>query len=103
MVFLGKIEFRTFVPVLIWCSELSWWRDSKLVYLPRSYELLLKHFIQTESSLSTLFLYMVLYPEVAKSAQAELDEFYNSYKRLPMFSDKHRLPYISCIVKEVYR
>lgn len=46
---------------------------------------------------------MVLYPEVAKSAQAELDEFYNSYKRLPMFFDKHRLPYISCIVKEVYR
>lgn len=40
MVFLGKIEFRTFVPVLIWCSELSWWRDSKLVYLPRSYVLL---------------------------------------------------------------
>lgn len=37
MVFLGKIEFRTFVPVLIWCSELSWWRDSKLVHLPRSY------------------------------------------------------------------
>ena len=44
---------------------------------------------------------MVCYPEVQKKAQAELDEVLNG--RLPEHSDFPSLPYISALVKEVYR
>ena len=50
----------------------------------------------TSSSLGTLFLAMVCYPEVQKRAQAELDKVLNG--RLPEHSD-----YLSSLVKEVYR
>ena len=44
---------------------------------------------------------MVCYPEVQKKAQAELDEVLNG--RLPEHSDFPSLPYLSALVKEVYR
>ena len=44
---------------------------------------------------------MVCYPEVQKEAQAELDEVLNG--RLPEHSDFPSLPYLSALVKEVYR
>ena len=44
---------------------------------------------------------MVCYPEVQKEAQAELDEVLNG--RLPEHSDLPSLPYLSALVKEVYR
>ena len=44
---------------------------------------------------------MVCYPEVQKEAQAELDNVLNG--RLPEHSDFLSLPYISALVKEVYR
>ena len=44
---------------------------------------------------------MVCYPEVQKEAQAELDNVLNG--RLPEHSDFPSLPYISALVKEVYR
>ena len=44
---------------------------------------------------------MVCYPEVQKEAQAELDNVLNG--RLPEHSDIPSLPYLSAIVKEVYR
>ena len=44
---------------------------------------------------------MVCYPEVQKEAQAELDNVLNG--RLPKHSDFPSLPYISALVKEVYR
>ena len=44
---------------------------------------------------------MVCYPEVQKEAQAELDKVLNG--RLPEHSDFHSLPYLSALVKEVYR
>ena len=46
---------------------------------------------------------MVLHPEVAERAQQELDVFIESNGRLPLLEDKPRLPYVECIVKEVYR
>jgi len=46
---------------------------------------------------------MVLNPEVAKRAQRELDELFEEVQRLPSFNDIGRLPYIDCIVKEVFR
>jgi cytochrome P450 len=44
---------------------------------------------------------MVCYPEVQKEAQAELDKVLNG--RLPEHSDIPSLPYLSALVKEVYR
>ena len=44
---------------------------------------------------------MVCYPEVQKEAQAELDKVLNG--SLPEHSDLPSLPYLSALVKEVYR
>ena len=44
---------------------------------------------------------MVCYPEVQKRAQAELDKVLNG--RLPEHSDFSSLPYLSALVKEVFR
>ena len=44
---------------------------------------------------------MVCFPEVQKEAQAELDKVLNG--RLPEHSDIFSLPYLSALVKEVYR
>ena len=44
---------------------------------------------------------MVCYPEVQKDAQAELDKVLNG--RLPEHSDFPSLPYLSALVKEIYR
>ena len=51
--------------------------------------------------MGTFFLAMVCYPEAQKKAQAELDEVLNG--RLPEHSDFPSLPYISALVKEIYR
>ena len=45
---------------------------------------------------------MALYPEVQKKAQAELDAVVGT-SRLPTFSDRDSLPYISALAKEVIR
>ena len=44
---------------------------------------------------------MVCYPKVQKEAQAELDKVLDG--RLPEHSDINSLPYLSAVVKEVYR
>ena len=44
---------------------------------------------------------MVCYPEVQKKAQAELDKVLNG--RLPEHGDFPSLPYLSALVKEIYR
>ena len=45
---------------------------------------------------------MILYPDVAKKAQAELDAVVGQ-DRLPNFADRERLPYINALVLEVIR
>lgn len=45
---------------------------------------------------------MTLYPEVQKRAQREIDEVVGPH-RLPDFSDRARLPYVSALAKEVMR
>jgi hypothetical protein len=62
----------------------------------------LMRYFQTVSSLSSLFLALVLYPEVQKRAQAELDSVV-SRDRMPTYDDKPRLPYIEAISKELLR
>jgi len=55
----------------------------------------------TTSAIGTFFLAMVCYPEVQKKAQRELDNVLNG--RLPEHSDISSLPYLSALVKEVFR
>jgi cytochrome P450 len=62
----------------------------------------LKRNFQTVSSISSLFLALVLYPEVQERAQAELDSVI-SRDRLPTYGDKPRLPYIEAMSKELLR
>jgi len=55
----------------------------------------------TVSAIGTFFLAMVCYPEVQKEAQVELDKVLNG--RLPEHSDFPSLPYLTAVIKEVYR
>lgn len=57
---------------------------------------------QTASALSLFLLAMVLYPDVMRKAQAEIDEIVGR-DRLPNFGDHDKLPYINAMVKEVLR
>lgn len=52
--------------------------------------------------MSSLFLALILFPEVQKRAQAELDSVI-SRDSLPTYDDKPRLPYIEAISKELLR
>ena len=45
---------------------------------------------------------MLLYPEVQKKAQKELDDVIQGF-RLVEFSDRPHLPYIAALIKEVLR
>ena len=45
---------------------------------------------------------MILYPEVAQKARAEIDAVVGQ-DRLPSFADRERLPYINALVLEVMR
>ena len=58
--------------------------------------------IQTVTAITILFLALVIYPEVQKKAQAELDAVVGR-DRLPTFDDRPRLPYIEAICREVAR
>ncbi|KAH9170543.1 cytochrome P450 [Lactarius sanguifluus] len=58
--------------------------------------------LPTVAAMSSLFLALVLYPEVQKRAQAELDSVL-SRDRLPTYEDRPRLPYIDAMTKEIMR
>lgn len=47
-------------------------------------------------------MFMVLYPHVAKKAQEEIDSVVGN-ERLPTLEDRNALPFIDCIIKEVFR
>ncbi|EJC98990.1 cytochrome P450 [Fomitiporia mediterranea MF3/22] len=56
----------------------------------------------TVSSLACFFLVMMVYPEVQRKAQEEIDRVIGN-GRLPCFEDRDNLPYINAVVKEVLR
>lgn len=58
--------------------------------------------IQLVSSLSSLVLYMLKYPEVQHRAQQELDALLGDV-RLPTLEDQGSLPYLQAVIKEVLR
>lgn len=45
---------------------------------------------------------MVLHPEVFRKAQAEMDRVVGA-GQVPQLEDRESLPYLDCVVKEVYR
>lgn len=52
--------------------------------------------------MKTFVLAMVLHPEVYRKAQEEIDRVVGP-ERLPDFEDREQLPYLECLLKEVYR
>ncbi|THU99913.1 cytochrome P450 [Dendrothele bispora CBS 962.96] len=56
----------------------------------------------TSSLLLSIIVALVCYPEIQKKAQSELDTVVGQ-GRLPDFSDRKRLPYIECVLKETQR
>jgi hypothetical protein len=45
---------------------------------------------------------MVLFPEIQRKAQDEIDEVVGKH-RLPTFEDRRNLPYIAALQKEIFR
>lgn len=45
---------------------------------------------------------MVCNPDIYKKAQQEIDRVIGN-DRLPDFEDRPTLPYLACVIKEVYR
>jgi hypothetical protein len=60
------------------------------------------HLQKTTSSITTFLLAMVLFPDVQKRVQAELDAVVGR-KRLPTFEDRTSLPYLEATIKESLR
>ncbi len=56
----------------------------------------------TSTSIINFVLAMVLYPDVQKNAQREIDTVIGC-NRLPEFSDKENMPYVAAVMKEVLR
>jgi cytochrome P450 len=56
----------------------------------------------TVASIHAFFLAMILYPDAAQKAQAEIDAVIGQ-DRLPSFADREKLPYINALVLEVMR
>lgn len=48
------------------------------------------------------FLAMILFPDVQRKAQAEIDGLFG-LPRLPTAADREKLPYVSALVKEAIR
>lgn len=56
----------------------------------------------TVSAVTSFFLATLVYPEVQKRAQQELDRVVGR-DRLPEFGDKAELPYLDAIMRECFR
>ena len=54
------------------------------------------------SSIMSLFLALLLHPEVQKKAQDEIDAV-TGCERFPTFEDRPRLPFVDALCKEVLR
>ena len=78
----------------------GWMRDKFIAYTAGS--LLEAGSDTTASSILVFLLYMVCYPEVLKKAQAEIDRVVGR-DRLPEFSDRESMPYITAMAHEVLR
>jgi len=58
--------------------------------------------LQTQTTLTTLIMTMILYPEVQERAQAMIDRVVGR-DRLPTFNDRGSLQYIDALLRETMR
>ncbi|KAG1907794.1 cytochrome P450 [Suillus fuscotomentosus] len=58
--------------------------------------------VTTSSSLTSCILAILLYPEVQKHAQAEIDAIVGQ-DQFPAFNDRDKLPYIGALIQELLR
>lgn len=58
--------------------------------------------LQSSSTLMVFALAMVLFPDVQKRVQAEIDSVIGR-DRLPTFEDRASLPYVEAILRETFR
>lgn len=58
--------------------------------------------VQTSAQMAWFVLAMVLYPDIQKRAQEEIDSVIG-LDRPPTFKDYDRLPFVGAIVKEILR
>lgn len=56
----------------------------------------------TNALITSFILVMTLYPEIQQRAQEEIDRVVGT-QRLPAIEDRANLPYLECIIREVYR
>ena len=56
----------------------------------------------TSAIISSFFLAMTLHPEIFEMAQAEVDGIIGEDRR-PLFEDRQDMPYVECVLKELYR
>ncbi|KAF8989893.1 cytochrome P450 [Cyathus striatus] len=59
------------------------------------------HISKSISVMRTFLLAMILNPDVQRKAHEEFDRL--GHNELPKFADRSRLPYLDCLIKEVYR
>ena len=57
---------------------------------------------QAVSTIMSFFVAMLLYPDIQKKGQDELDSAIGR-ERLPSFEDRPRLPFIDAVCKEILR
>ncbi|KAF6765802.1 cytochrome P450 [Ephemerocybe angulata] len=53
--------------------------------------------------MKTFFLAISLRPEVQNRAHAEINGISGKHRRLPVFADRHNLPYVTAVMREVLR
>jgi cytochrome P450 len=58
--------------------------------------------VQTTGVIAIAILALVLYPDVQKKAQEEIDKVIGPH-RLPDFEDRHSLPFVEALYREVLR
>lgn len=63
---------------------------------------MLERCAQTLSSVLVFVFEMMMHPEILKKAQEEIDLVIGN-DRLPDFDDRPALPYLECVVREVFR
>lgn len=88
------IHITNFYHSGLWICEYNWRRFVE--------EILTNVGTQTWATLVTFFLMMTLNQDVQKKAQDAIDSIIGS-DRLPTIDDRARLPYIDCILKEIFR
>lgn len=99
---LGNAKSSFANPICVMNREENWGLSRReLVQMPSS--LFTAAFDSTASTLCSCLLALITHPQVAKTAQAELDSLLPATLRSPTFADQEKLPYIRALIQETAR